>query len=353
LGVLTVNLDDPAAEWTLNGPGVMNLVNDNTAATLLAGSDLNVNGTINVTGDVRTTARLDIAGVVNINTAAEPLRLAGGNNSNDPNTIAGGTIAGVGVLGADDAKLLQGFGTISTGIDFDGSAAFRADNGTLTINGAISDVGTIGTADNDGILHVTNAWNNNVSTGIQLNGGTLSGGTITNDATAGISGRGLVTARVINNTQLFASIGDALVFDTALDDNDWDGTTNNGEIEATQADIELRDTGAAFGFTGTVNVTNGHTAFANGFALDFNPGSTVVLSGGATYRSTSSTDLGGVVTVGGGGATIQVENNFFLSFEPGSTTTLGSNLHLQNNNIIIEAGATFSGAGALVIPAAT
>jgi hypothetical protein len=92
--------------------------------------------------------------------------------------------------------LLQGFGTINTGVDFDGSAAFRADNGTLTINGTIVDAGTIGTADNDGTLHITNAWNNNVTTGIQLNGGTLSGGTITNDATAGISGHGLVSARV-------------------------------------------------------------------------------------------------------------------------------------------------------------
>ena len=27
-GVLTVNLDDPNAEWTLNAAGVMNLVND-------------------------------------------------------------------------------------------------------------------------------------------------------------------------------------------------------------------------------------------------------------------------------------------------------------------------------------
>ena len=79
-GVLTVNLDNADDEWTLNAQGVMNLVNDNTDATMLAGSDLNVNGTINVSGDVRTTARLDIGSTatININTAGQPLRLAGG-----------------------------------------------------------------------------------------------------------------------------------------------------------------------------------------------------------------------------------------------------------------------------------
>lgn len=353
-GVLTVNLDNANAEWTLNSQGVMNLVNDNTVATLLAGNDVNINGTVNVTGNVRTTARLDIAStaLVNILTAAQPLRLAGGNDTNDPNTISGGTITGVGVLGADTDVELIGFGTINTQIDFDGSAGFYADNGTLTILGTILDAGQIGTADADGTLHVTNAWNNSVTAGLQLHGGTLSGGTITNDTTAGISGNGLVTARVINNSQLFASLGGPLIFDTPGDDNDWDGTTGAGELEATSVtgtDLELRDN-ATFGFTGTVRANTNNTVFANGFALDFNPGSTLSLATGGTYRSTSSTDIGGVVTVGVGGATIEVANNSFLTFETGSSTTLGSNLQLKNNNINIEDGATFSGAGALIIP---
>ncbi|GMU23122.1 MAG: hypothetical protein AMXMBFR13_32050 [Phycisphaerae bacterium] len=350
-GVLTVNLDDPGAEWTLNAQGVMNLVNDNTEATLLAGSDVNLVGTLNVTGDVRTTARVDFGpAVVNINTAAQPLRLAGGNNVDAPNTIAGGTISGPGLLGADTGKALQGSGTINTGIDFDGTASLRADNGTLIINGTILDAGRVGTAGDDATLHVTNAWNNNVTTGVQLEGGTLSGGTITNDVAAGISGHGHVAARVINNTRLSASMTGTLVFQTAGNDHDWDGTANTGEIEAISGDIELRDVGAAFGFTGTVRAANNHTAFANGFALDFNPGSTLSLESGGTYRSTSSTDLAGDVIVGAGGATIEVQNNFFLTFEAGSSTTLDSNLRLMNNNINVEAGTTFAGGGALVVP---
>lgn len=349
LGVLTVNLDDPNAEWTLNSQGVMNLVNDNTEATLLAGSDVNINGIVDVTGDVRTTARLDIAGTVNVNTAGQPLRLAGGDNSADPNTISGGVISGVGLLGADTGKELRGFGTINTGIDFDGNAKLRADNGTLTINGAIIDADQVGTADADGTFHVTNAWNNNVTTGVQLNGGVLSGGTITNDVVAGISGHGLVSARVINNTQLFASIGDTLVVQTAANDNDWDGATNSGEIVGGLANIELRDT-ATFGFTGSVTATNEHRVFTNGFALDFNPGSNLILGTGGKFQSTTSTDIGGSVNVGAGGGTIEVQNNFFLTFETGSATNLTSNLQLKNNNINIEAGATFAGGGAIVIP---
>jgi hypothetical protein len=357
-GVMTVNLDDADEEWTLNTQGVMNLVNDNSEAILLAGSDVNINGTVNVTGDVRTTARLDITGTVNIITAGQPLRLAGGNNTDDPNTISGGTISGVGQLGADTNKALHGFGTINTAIAFISASNLKADNGTLTINGAILDAGTVGTADDDGTLHVTNAWNNNVTTGVQLNGGTLSGGTITNDVTAGISGHGLVTARIINNTQLFASLGDTLIFETPGNDNDWDGTTNTGEIEAasvTGTDIELRNTAVispAFGFGGTVRATNNNTVFTNGFALDFNPGSTLELDDTATYRSTESTDIGGTENIAAGAnATIQVENNFFLTFETGSSTTLNGNLTLKNNNVNIEAGAVFNnGGGALIIP---
>lgn len=350
LGVLTVNLDDPNAEWTLNAPGVMNLVNDVTPATLLAGSDVNVNGTVSVNGDVRTTARLDIAGTVNINTVAEPFRLAGGDNVSDPNTLAGGTVNGLGVLGADAGKELRGFGTINTAIDFDGTAKLRADNGTLTVNGAIVDADTVGTADADGTFHVTNAWNNNVTASVQLNGGVVSGGPMTNDVAAGVSGHGLVTARVINNSRLTAADG-TLVVQTGANDNDWDGA-GAGQLRAIGGGnvLEIRDTGAAFAFSGNVTATNGGRVYANGFGLDFQPASTINLTA-ATLETDESTDLGGSITVAAGlPSTIQVQNNRFLSFESGSSTTLNGNLQLLNNNIIVDAGATFSGTGALIVP---
>ena len=355
LGSLTVNLDSATAEWTLNAQGVMNLVNDTAAATLLAGSDVNLNGTVNVTGDVRTTARVDVGGTVNINTVGEPLRLAGGNDTSDPNTIAGGTINGPGILGADTGKALHGFGTINASIDFDGLANLRADNGTLTINGAIVDAGTVGTVDGDGILNIPAAWNSSSVNSINMRGGELKGGTITIDNSSGINGQGLVSSRVINNTQIAGQTPTGtLIVQTAANDNDWDGAGNAGELVAAAGGVlELRDT-VLFGFTGKVSATGGRV-FTNGFALDFNPGSTINLGGGGgggTYESTNSTDIGGTVTVAAGtDSTIEVQVNRFLTLESTSVTTLNGNLRLVSNNGSIAAGATFSGTGALIVPA--
>jgi hypothetical protein len=330
-------------------------VNDNTEATLLAGSAINLNGTVNVTGDVRSTARLDIAGAVNINTAGQPFRLAGGNSGPDVNTIAGAAISGAGQLGADTGKALLGFGTINADIAFVGSSSLRATGGTLSLGGDIVDVNILGTADATGTLNVTTAWESDGGAGgsigaVVLSGGTLQGAQITNDNGNGLQGHGTITSRVINTSKILAVNGGTLLVQTAANDNDWDGA-GTGELQALSADLELRDTGAAFGFTGKVRAINNHQVFANGFALDFNPGSTLELDDTAKYRSTNSTDLGGTVLIdAGANATIQVTNNFFLTFEPGSSTTLDGNLQLLNNNINIEAGATFGGTGALTVP---
>jgi hypothetical protein len=364
LGVLTVNLDDPNAEWTLNSQGVMNLVNDNTEATLLAGSDVNVNGTVNVTGDVRTTARLDIGStaVININTAGQPLRLGGGDGGADLNTISGGTVSGVGQLGADTGKGLQGFGAINADVAFVGTANLRASGGTLTIGGDIVDVNILGTADNTGILNVTNPWETDGGAGgsigaVVLNGGTLQGATITNDNATGLQGNGTITSRVINTSKIVATNGGTLVIQTVGNNNDWDGAANVGELEALSADLEMIDTTDPVhppvrSFGGSVRVINDNLIYANGFALDFQPGSSLELEDEATYRASSSTDIGGTVTIGAGAdATIQVTNNYFLTFETGSVTTLDGNLTLKNNNINIEQGAVFNnGSGALIIP---
>lgn len=347
-GVLTVNLDAAASEWTLNTEGVMNLVNDATQATLLAGSPVNLNGTVNVTGDVRIDARVDIGGPLAINTPGEPLTLNGGNNTNNPNTLAGGTISGPGVLSAGAGRALHGFGTINSNINFPATTALRADGGTLTINGILADVDVIGTADTDGILNVVNAWNTNIASSIDLQGGELKGGVITNDLAGGIVGHGLVSSRVINNQRINGE-DETLILQTPGNDNDWDGATGTGRLVADAAGIlELRDD-ATFGFTGSVTAVALSEVRTNGFALDFNPGSQLSLAGGK-YRSTHTTDLGGTVSVSALGGTIQVENNSFLSFEATSQTSLAGDLQLLNNNIIIESGATFSGAGSLIVP---
>jgi len=342
-GTLTVNLDDPSAEWTVNSVGILNLENDRVEATLLAGSDVNLNGTVNVTGDVRTDARVDIGGTVNVLMAGEPLRLSGGNLTNDPNTIVGGTINGPGILGADSGSALHGFGTINADVDFDSSSNLKADNGTLTFTGTFLDANVVGTNDDDGVLNVTNAWNTNSTSLVDLNGGELTGASITNDGAAGINGDGLVSARVINNTRIDAENNALLIVETAANNNDWDGTTNAGQLNAISGDLEIRDT-AAFLFDGTVSALSGRTVFANGFELEFEPAATLSLTN-SRYRSTNATDIGGTVTIGAGTSALQTVGT--AVFEGTSSTTLTGNLRLDNPTRI-NAGATFSGGGTLV-----
>lgn len=352
-GTLTVNLDAAANEWTLNAPGVINLVNDNTESVLLAGNGLNVNGTINVTGDVRTTARLDIGSTatVNINTAGEPFRLDSGGFGTDANAIAGGTINGPGTLAANTGRAIRGFGTINAPVDFDGTAAVFAELGTLTLNGAITDVGTIGTTSNDGILNIPAAWNSNVADFVNMNGGTLQGGAITVANTNGIGGRGTVTSRVINNTRLHATIAaNTLVFETAANDNDWDGGANTGILAASNGStLEVRDN-ATFTYGGTVTATDSSRVYAKGFGFNFANTSTINLTN-STLETDESTNIDGAINVvAGGDSTIKVQVNRFLTIGSTSTVTLNSNLRLQTNNGSIEAGATFSGPGAVIVP---
>ncbi|WP_428307674.1 beta strand repeat-containing protein [Lacipirellula sp.] len=349
-GVLTVNLDNANDEWTLNAPGVMNLANDNAPATLLAGSDVNVNGTVNVTGDVRTTARLDIAGTVNISTAAEPFRLAGGDGASDMNTLAGGTISGSGILAADAGKGLTGHGTINTAIDFDGSADLVASGGTLTLTNFITDVNTIRTSGAAAVFNFTQPVTTNVTDdGILMEGGLIQGAQLTVAANSKpLRGAGIVTNQVVNNG-LIEAVGANLMLQTAGNDNDWDGAANSGQLNALSGDLEVRDN-ATFTFGGTVTAVGDHKVYTKGFGFNFNSSSTLNLTQG-TLQADETTTISGTVVVGAGTAsTINVQNNRFLDIQTGSSTTLNGNLQLKNNNINIEAGATFSGAGAIIIP---
>jgi autotransporter-associated beta strand protein len=351
-GTLAVNLDSPTAEWTLNAPGAMLLTNDPAAAavTLLAGSAVNLNGLVNVTGDVRTTARVDIGGTVNILTAGKPLRLSGGDLT-DTNTLVGGSINGPGLLGADSGSGLIGYGTINPDIDFDGSADLFADNGTLTVNGGILDARFFGTNDTDGILDVVHTWNSNTVTGVYLKGGELKGGTLFNDGAGGISGSGLVTARVINNSLINANNSAApLILQATADYNDWDGylAPETGRLQANAGTLELRSIGS-FPFNSTVTAVNGGTVFANGFELLMRDGSTLNLTTGTFKQSNGiTTNLYGTITVGAGTSQLLGAVTGGFRFNASCTTTLTGNLLLDCPTTFVAAGATFSGAGHLV-----
>ena len=101
-----------------------------------------------------------------------------------------------------------------------------------------------------------NAWNSNVALNVVLNGGVLQGGAITVANANGIKGQGLVSLCVINNTRLEANVAaSTLVFETAANDNDWDGAGNIGLLAASNGGtLEIRDN-ATFTYGGTVTAT--------------------------------------------------------------------------------------------------
>jgi len=345
---LTVNITNTVTEWTLNSTGVLdiNAVGGGFGGSGIQGSDFNMNGTANISGNSIWNARTDIAGTATV-AAAGSLNLRGGTLV-DTNRLIGGTITGPGAVQALTDDALVGFGSISAEIGFADNSELRADDGTLNINGLISDVGIIGTADDDGTLIVANAWNSSVANRVNLQGGALRGATITNGGSGGISGDGLLAARVINTTFISAANEGTLIVETALNDNDWDGAAGNGSLQATSGTLELRDT-ASFPFTGDVIINPGREVFANGFPLDFNAGSSITFRSG-TYRCTDTTTFAGTMSVQLFGQSVLQINGAFI-FEIGSSTTLADNLRLNNNLTTVQFGADFTGAGALINPA--
>jgi hypothetical protein len=279
------------------------------------------------------------------------IRLNGGDAVSDFNRIEGSTINGPGGLISINTHELRGFGTINAPITFQNASSLRADDGTLNIGGAINEVSTIGTADNDGTLNVVNAWNSNVAANVVLNGGVLQGGAITVANANGIKGRGLVSSRVVNSTRLEANVAaSTLVFETAANDNDWDGAGNIGLLAASNGGtLEVRDT-ATFTYGGTVTATGGSRVYAKGFGFNFATTSAINLTA-STLETDESTDIDGPINIAAGGdSTIKVQVNRFLTIGSTSVVTLGSNLNLMTNNGSIEAGATFNGAGAVIVP---
>ncbi len=349
-GQLTVNLDNADDTWIVNNVGVMN-VNAGAGSydTFLTGNRLNLEGTMNVDGLARSDAAITISGTIETGSASSNLRFAGGSIA-EPNRIEGGSIIGPGEIDSLNTRALHGYGIIGVGIDFVGpTSEVMADDGTLTVNasGSIIDVGIIGTADDDGVLNVEAPWSTDAANQVQLNGGEVTGDTITNNGAGGIQGEGLLSARVFNESIITASGGGTLVVDNPLNNNNWDGVGNNGELRAIAGStLELHDN-STFAFEGTVSAQNA-TVESQGFDIEFQPGSTLSLGDG-TYRSTVGAEIGGNVLIGPAASRLQVTGPVVL--ENTSVTTLAANLELDNGLTYIEAGATFSGGGALRNPA--
>ena len=310
-----------------------------------------MNGTLNLTGDGRTDARLDIgehrrrqypyrrrATATHRRRQRRAIRIR----------LPAARSTAPGFLAADTATPSTALARSAPDVDFDGSANLKADNGilSLTVGTAILDVNEIGTADTDGVFAVASPWNTNVTATVRLNGGEVSGAAITNDGATGINGFGLLSAPVNNNSRVDAE-GGTLIVQTPGNNNEWDGVANTGSLNAVNGNLELRDN-AVFLFNGAVQADNASQVFANGFELEFDPASTLTLNGGR-YRSTHATDFGGTVTVGVGTSEIAVGGT--ARFETASSTAIAGTLRVDNPVTQIDSGATFAGGGTLLNPA--
>lgn len=353
-GSLTVELPG-SNSWVMNG--VLDLDGTTGAdnfAIQLAGEKVELRGTVNVTDQSQLDANLDITGEINI-AAGGNLRVNGnpaGNQFVSPIRLSGGVINGPGTLSIDNSRSLVGFGTINADLAFSGpNPGVFADNGELIINGALLDLGGIGTQDDDGILNVTNAWTTDSAGGVELNGGELRGATVTVDGSLsfeGIVGHGLIAAPVINEN-LIVSSGGPLTLRYLVGATDLDGTSDSGVLSASFSDFTLRAAtiiSSPTDFHGAISAFNAGTFTVENMSLDFTASSELSLNNG-TFRPTRGADTQGTVTVEGVSTIDATTGSAGFSWESGSATTLNGDLQLLGR-ADIEQGASFAGAGTII-----
>ena len=346
---LTVNLSDPDDTWSIRNGTVVNInaSGDPFIGSGIDGSDVGVYGTVNVNGNSGWNARADIYGTVNTALATDFIRFGGGSLA-DPNRLIGGMITGPGTLGALDNDAMVGYGTINTAIEFLGNAELRADDGTLTLNGAINDVGVIGTNDTDGILNVTNAWNTSAANLVELRGGQIIGANITNAAGKTIRGYGSILSNQVHNDGTIAADGGTLTLDFT-ENPDLDGGSAAGILEAINGDLTIVDPlPGSDPFNGTVNVGPGRTiTFMAGWGLQRGVRVGVLnLDGGAgpAYVQGGLQILQGDVNVDGNGFFFAATD--FLFSVNVNLPDAADVLHIDAS-ATVRAGATFTGSGRL------
>lgn len=322
---LEVNL--PAGQtYTINAPLALNAPAAPFVATTLRGSAVTLASTAVVDGNNTSSARINVASTGQVTIAAgDGLNLNGGTLA-DPNTLSGGAFLGAGKLGAANDRALVGAGAISNAIDFDGNAELRAKGGTLTLTGAIQDVGVIGTANAAGILKVTNAWNSSVAQKVELLGGQLQGATLTNDGQ--VAGFGTLAMDHIFNNGSISAVGGELVIapSNAGAGPDLDGAADTGILNAIDGDLRVIDSPVEV-FEGIVNVGIGRTLrMVNGWSAGGELNLTGTAAQPAVVAGLATLHLSGDVNVNGK-ARFEMPTTFTstatLDLDIGGTTPAG------------------------------
>lgn len=348
-GSIEVNLPNDD-RWTL--AGITNIVGTTSGGVpqVLKGADVNLSGTINLQNRVTTAVHLNISGSIVMADSSSEFRLSGGSLAN-PNRIEGGQISGPGTLLLTSNRALVGYGTISSPIFSSFGSEIRADDGTLVIDGSkLTTVATLGTADSDGILEVTGDWNSISVSLVELLGGSLTGGAITNGsarASRTISGFGTIASSGLDNNGMIKANGGKLTINTTSAPL-LDGLSGAGILEIIDGDMEVTnlvtkpfDGTATIGTSRTLTFTNEWTLGDRGI-LNINAGNT---------QGELGTVAGGFQYLRG---TVNVHNNAYFDIETDIESLAQINL-LSNRSKLslfkdstIRAGATFTGDGTLL-----
>lgn len=340
---LTVNLTDPTREWSLLENGVINInPGVGTLQTSLAGADINVRGRINVNDDARFTARVDLEGGGIIDVGTNSLTLNGG-SATDPNTIAAGLIDGNGgELAASGLKALVGFGTINPDVRFTAGADIRAEGGTLAFNGAVVSADVLSAGPGARLLF-NNPLNTANVTELFLDGGEVLGQPITNNGA--IRGHGTIRSAGLTSLGSISADGGELVIDTT-GAPDLDGIGNTTVLNAVTGNLTVVDA-LTDDFSATANVAAGRT-------MDFQGGWTQGFAGQLFLTGSVASPA----RLAGGPTVLRGTTNVSRLAEIAASTTVDATgrivlpnafdiLAIQGNSTI-EAGATFSGAGAIL-----
>lgn len=352
-GMLDVQLPGDDAWWMA---GTTRLFGSTAGAftfipTMLAGSSILLSGTLDVHDRAASDARLDVLGAdVVLGDVDARLVLSGGSLAT-PNRLDFGTVSGAGTLAAIEGAALHGHGSLATCMDFAGDKSeIRAAGGTLLVSGAVLHAGVIGKADDEAILNMTQPWNTDVTTRLELKGGRVTGGAITNGSGNGegnIVGFGVLAPSKLVNEGAIAAKGGKLVIDSALHP-DLDGTgAEQGKLAALNGDLSVTST-LSDAFGGVASVGPGHDlGFEAGWRLD--AAGVLQLEGGNSSFESARVS-GGLQVLAG---TVTVKRVAALA----ATTQLqsGAQVHLEQPDAVLRleadsemaAGVLVDGAGQL------
>lgn len=267
-GRINVNLPGSNA-WTLADDGTINITGLSGSQTShsIAGSQLDVGGTINIDGRTRFTAPIDLidgqpstAGVIQFADSGSSLELT------SDSRLSGGSVVGPGELRSSGA-VVEGHGTIAADVNFNGTSALRAEGGTLLITGNLDDLGAeLGVMGPSSTLQIEDLiWDIAQADEVVLRGGLLADGavsTFVQNRGGVLRGHGAVSLNSLTNNGLIAAEGRTLQIRDRLD---WDGTGNaltdegDGILRAETGDLWVaHPMYQGPSFVGTIEIAAGH-----------------------------------------------------------------------------------------------